>query len=67
MLFFKLLKVSMLHFRRFTKCLFLDENLPTMISMCADAIIKAESAARKRELEEAAGTWEGKLLKFVSA
>ena len=33
-----------------------------MISMCADAIIKAESAARKRELEEAAGTWEGKLL-----
>ena len=37
-----------------------------MISMCADAIIKAESAARKRELEEAAGTWEGKLLKFAS-
>jgi len=40
----------------------IDENLPTMISMCADAIIKAESAARKRELEDAAGTWEGEQL-----
>ena len=31
-----------------------------MISLCADAIIKAESASKKRELEEAAGTWDGK-------
>ena len=37
-----------------------DGNLPTMISLCADAIIKAESASKKRELEEAAGTWDGK-------
>ena len=37
----------------------LDSSLPTMISMCADAIIKAESAVKKRELEDAAGTWEG--------
>ena len=38
----------------------LDSSLPTMISMCADAIIKAESAVKKRELEDAAGTWEGR-------
>ena len=40
-----------------------DGNLPTMISLCADAIIKAESASKKRELEEAAGTWDGKSFK----
>lgn len=40
----------------------IDGNLPTMISLCADAIIKAESASKKRELEEAAGTWDGEQL-----
>jgi len=40
----------------------IDDKLPTMISMCANAIIQAESAVRKRELEEAAGSWEGEQL-----
>ena len=40
----------------------IDEGLPTMISMSADAILKSESAVRKRELEDAAGTWDGKTI-----
>jgi len=40
----------------------IDEKLPTMISMCATEILKAESAVTKRELEEAANSWEGEQL-----
>ena len=35
-----------------------------MISMCATEILKAESAVTKRELEEAANSWEGKDIIF---
>ena len=35
-----------------------------MISMCATEILKAESAVTKRELEEAANSWEGKIMIF---
>ena len=35
-----------------------------MISMCATEILKAESAVTKRELEEAANSWEGKVIIF---
>ena len=40
----------------------IDDQLPTMISMSAKAIIAAESAGRKRELEAAAGSWDGEQL-----
>ena len=32
--------------------------------MCATEILKAESAVTKRELEEAANSWEGKVMIF---
>ena len=35
-----------------------------MISMCATEILKAESAVTKRELEEAANSWEGRFIIF---
>ena len=43
-----------------------DDNVPLGISLAAKAVISAQSATRKAEVEAAAGTWDGEVLQVLT-
>ena len=43
-----------------------DDNVPLGISLAAKAVISAQSATRKAEVEAAAGTWDGEVLQVLN-